>query len=175
MRSSRASPTIARWLRRSLEALETGLNLLSATILFFLMFYVTAEVTMRYLFNSPLPGHLETAQLLIAPAVFLALSWVQARRGHVGMDLLHARLPPRGRALVDCLTLSIAPITFLAITWFSWTSTWTAWEVGDVTPTANLSTWWSKAAVPVGAALLCVRLLMQLAENLASLISTRSA
>lgn len=162
---------MARRLRRSLEALETGLNLLSATILFFLMFYVTAEVTMRYLFNSPLPGHLEAAQLLIAPAVFLALSWVQARQGHVGMDLLHERLPPRGRALVDCITLSIALITFLAITWFSWESTWSAWEVGDVTPTANLSTWWSKLAVPLGAALLCIRLLMQLVESVASVVT----
>jgi C4-dicarboxylate transporter, DctQ subunit len=144
-------------------------------ILFSLMFYVTAEVTMRYLFNSPLPGHLEAAQLLIAPAVFLSLSWVQARKGHVGMDLLHQWLPPRKRALVDCVTLSIALITFVAITWLSWESTWSAWEVGDVTPTANLSTWWSKLAVPVGAALLCVRLLMQLAENLASLVWTRRA
>ncbi|MGH7277401.1 MAG: TRAP transporter small permease, partial [Candidatus Rokuibacteriota bacterium] len=55
--------------QRSLEALETGLNLLSATLLFLLMFYVTAEVAMRYLFNAPLPGHLEATQLLIAPAV----------------------------------------------------------------------------------------------------------
>jgi TRAP-type C4-dicarboxylate transport system permease small subunit len=91
------------------------------------------------------------------------------------MDLLHQWLPPRKRALVDCVTLSIALITFVAITWLSWESTWSAWEVGDVTPTANLSTWWSKLAVPVGAALLCVRLLMQLAENLASLVWTRRA
>lgn len=156
---------MGRRARRSLEMLETALNLASATLLFFLMFYVTAEVAMRYLFNAPLPGHLEATQLLIAPAVFLALSWVQARRGHVGMDLLHARLPPRGRAFLDCVTLSLALLTFLTITWFSWESTLSAWEVDDVTPTANLRTWWSKAAVPLGSALLCVRLGMQLLEN----------
>jgi TRAP-type C4-dicarboxylate transport system permease small subunit len=161
--------------RRSLEALETGLTLLSAAILFSLMFYVTGEVTMRYLFNSPLPGHLEATQLFIAPAVFLALSWVQARRGHVGMDLLHARLPPRGRALVDCFTLSVALLTFLAITWFSWESTRSAWEIDDITPTANLRTWWSKLAVPAGAALLCVRLLMQLVESLVAVARPRRA
>lgn len=159
--------------RRGLEALETGLNLLSATILFLLMFYVTAEVAMRYLFNRPLPGHLEATQLLIAPAVFLALSWVQARRGHVGMDLLHEKLPPRGQALVDCLTLAVALLTFLVIVWFSSQSAWDAWQIGDVTPTANLTTWWSKAAVPLGAALLCVRLLMQLVENAGFLVARR--
>lgn len=152
-------------MRRGLEILEAGLNLLSGSLLFFLMFYVTAEVAMRYLFNAPLPGHLEATQLLIAPAVFLALSWVQARRGHVGMDLLHTRLPLRGRALVDCATLSLALLTFLTITWFSLESTLEAWEVDDVTPTANLRTWWSKAAVPLGSSLLCVRLAMQLVES----------
>jgi TRAP-type C4-dicarboxylate transport system permease small subunit len=166
---------MGRLARRGLEAVETGLNLLSAAMLFFLMFYVTAEVAMRYLFNAPLPGHLEATQLLIAPAVFLALSWVQARRGHVGMDLLHERLRPRGRAVVDCITLSLALATFLTIVWFSWASTWSAWEIDDVTPTANLRTWWSKAAVPLGAGLLCVRLLMQLVESVATAVSPRRA
>jgi TRAP-type C4-dicarboxylate transport system permease small subunit len=161
--------------RRALERLETALTLLSAIILFGLMFYVTAEVLMRYLFNHPLPGHLELTQLLIAPAVFLALSWVQAHRGHVGLDLLHEKLSPRGRAAADCLTLALALVTFLVITWFSAQSTWTAWEVRDVTPTANITTWWSRSAVSLGSALLCIRLGMQLVESLDILSGRRSA
>jgi len=164
---------MAGHLRRGLEAVETVLNLLSAVTLFLLMFYVTAEVGMRYLFNRPLPGHLEATQLMIAPAVFLALSWVQARRGHVGMDLLYARLSPLGQAAADCVTQAVALVTFATITWFSWLSTLDAWQVGDVTPTANLSTWWSKAAVPLGAGLLCIRLLMQLGASLAALVRGR--
>jgi TRAP-type C4-dicarboxylate transport system permease small subunit len=139
-------------------------------ILFFLMFYVTVEVAMRYLFNAPLAGHLEASQLLIAPAVFLALSWVQARRGHVGMDLLHARLSPRARAAVDIATGTVALVAFAVLGWFSWLSTQLAWQMEDVTPTAYLPTWWSKLAVPVGVALLCVRLAMQLADNVATLL-----
>jgi TRAP-type C4-dicarboxylate transport system permease small subunit len=164
---------VSTLLRRAFERLETALTLLSSAILFGLMFYVTAEVLMRYVLNRPLPGHLELTQLLIAPAVFLALSWVQAQRGHVGMDLLHERLSPRGRAMADCVTLTLALGTFVVITWFSASSTWTAWEVGDVTPTSNITTWWSRAAVAVGSALLCVRLLMQLVENLGTLLRPR--
>jgi TRAP-type C4-dicarboxylate transport system permease small subunit len=165
---------MAGYARRGLEALETVLNLLSAVTLFLLMFYVTAEVGMRYLFNRPLPGHLEATQLMIAPAVFLALSWVQARRGHVGMDLLYVRLSPLGQAAADCVTQAVALVTFATITWFSWLSTLDAWQVGDVTPTANLSTWWSKGAVPLGAGLLCIRLLMQLGASLAALVRGRT-
>ena len=156
-------------LHRILAPVETALNLCSAVILFLLMFYVTAEVLMRYLFNRPLAGHLEATQLMIAPAVFLALSYVQARGGHVGMDILRDRLPERGRLLVDTFTLSVALVAFTVIAWFSGLAAWMAWDMGDVTPTAYLPTWWSKAAVPVGSALLCLRLLMQLAETVRAL------
>ena len=152
-------------LARALGRLETALNLLASTILFGLMFYVTAEVVMRYLFNRPLPGHLELTQLFIAPAVFLALSYVQEYRGHVGMDLLVERLSRRPRAAVDTFVLLVALATFIVITWFSWTAAWEAWQMGDVTPTAYLPTWWSKMAVPVGSALLCVRLALQIVQS----------
>lgn len=151
-------------LSRGLGVVETTLNLLASTMLFLLMFYVTAEVAMRYLFNRPLAGHLELTQLFIAPAVFLALSYVQNHRGHVGLDLLHDHLPPRGRHAVDAITLAVALVAFAIITYFSWLSASMAWEMGDVTPTAYLQTWWSKMAVPVGCALLCVRLALQLVE-----------
>lgn len=161
-------------LTKALAVGETGLNLLSALILFFLMFYVTAEVAMRYLFGRPLPGHLEASQLLIAPAVFLALAYVQARRGHVGMDILRDRLRGRTRRAVDCFTDAIALATFAIITWFSLGNVLLSLEVGDVTPTAYIPTWWSKLAVPVGSALLCVRLMMQIGENLVALLTPAS-
>lgn len=149
-------------LDRVLTGLETVLNLVSSTVLFLLMFYVTAEVFMRYLFNHPLPGHLELTQLLIAPSVFLALSYVQNHRGHVGMDMLRDRLSERARHVVDAITLAVALVAFGILTYFSWVEARTAWEMGDVTPTAYIPTWWSKMAVPVGCALLSVRILFQL-------------
>jgi TRAP-type C4-dicarboxylate transport system permease small subunit len=164
-----------RVLVRGLERLETALNLLSALILFVLVFYVTAEVAMRYLFNRPLPGHLEMTQLMIAPAVFLALSYVQARRGHVGLDLLHEHLSPRAGWAVETLWLGIALATFTVIAGFSGWAAWMAWQMGDVTPTAYLPTWWSKMAVPAGSALLCLRLLLQMVQNVQKLAGRPAA
>src|SRR5688500_20299470 len=100
---------------------------MATTILFGIMYYVTTEVVMRYLFNRPLPGHLELTQLFIAPAVFLALSYVQEYRGHVGMDLLVERLSRRRRAADDAFVLLVALAAFVGITWFSWTAAWLSW------------------------------------------------
>lgn len=154
---------------RGLGRLETGLNFLSASILFGLMFYVVAEVGMRYLFNRPLPGHLELSEMLVAPAAFLALSYVQARRGHVGVDILRDRLPAGVRGVVDSITIVLALVTFAIIVWVSGANAWLAFTIGDVTPTAHITTWWSKAAVPLGSALLCARLAAQLLETVAGL------
>ncbi|MCW5633482.1 MAG: TRAP transporter small permease [Rubrivivax sp.] len=162
-------------LRKAHAALETGLTLASSGILFLLMLYVTAEVAMRYLFGSPLRGHLETTQLLIAPAALLALAWLQARRGHVGMDLVVERLSHRARAAADCIALTLALATFAVIAWFSADATWLAWDIGDSTPTAQLPTWWSKAAVPLGFGLLCLRLALQLVASLGVLFGRRPA
>lgn len=157
---------------RGLGAVETGLNLLSVTVLFLLMFYVVAEVTMRSLFNSPLPGHLEASQLLIVTAIFLAAAYTQARRGHVGVDLLVRRMPERPRRMLEVLTLSLALVAFAIITWFSWIITRYSFEMGDVTPTAYIPTWWSKAAVPLGGFFLCLRFLVQIGENLRFLFAS---
>ncbi|NJM28169.1 MAG: TRAP transporter small permease subunit, partial [Pseudanabaena sp. RU_4_16] len=63
------------------------------------MMFVSAEVLMRYGFNSPIPGHLELSELLMPIIVFLALSYTQATHGHVGMDFLldALALPERWR------------------------------------------------------------------------------
>lgn len=154
---------------RALDRLETGLNYLSASILFGLMFYVVAEVGMRYLFNHPLPGHLELSEMLVAPAAFLALSYVQARHGHVGVDIVRDHLSARARGVLDAVTVILALVTFAIIAWVSGANTWLAFTVGDVTPTAHVTTWWSKAAVPVGSVLLCARLVVQLVEIVTAL------
>ena len=61
------------------------------------MLFVGAEVMMRYVFNSPIPGHLEVSELLMPIIVFLGLSYTQATHGHVGMDLVLDSLPPRAQ------------------------------------------------------------------------------
>lgn len=154
---------------RGLALVESGLNLLSTAILFLLLLYVNAEVVMRLAFNSPLPGHLEMSQLLIAAAVFLGLSYAQARRSHVGMDILINRLSAGPALVVDTITLALSCVAIAVIVWYSWEGALHALEIGDVTPTAGLPTWWSKIAVPIGGAVLCLRFIVQIIENIGRL------
>jgi TRAP-type C4-dicarboxylate transport system permease small subunit len=164
---------MASTFQRGLEFVESALNLLSTAILFFLLLYVNAEVVMRFVFNNPLPGHLELSQLLIAAAVFLGLAYAQARRSHVGIDILIKALPPGPALVVDTITLALSLAAVAVVVWYSWDSALHALAINDITPTAELPTWWSKIALPIGGAVLCVRFLVQMIENLTRLATGR--
>lgn len=149
----------AEFLQRRMESLLTHL---SAAIILFLMAYVLAEVLMRYAFNSPLPGHLEGAELLLPMIVFLAVSYTQARNGHVGMSLIVDLLPDRARLLTDIVTLILSVLTCAVLAYFGAKQAYFSWQIDDVTMTPPYwSIWPSAAIVPVGYFLLSVRMSLQ--------------
>ena len=75
------------------------------------MLFICAEVVMRYLFNSPIPGHLEGSELFVPIIVFFAISYTQSQNGHVGMTLVVESLPPRVRLRVEISTLLMSVMT----------------------------------------------------------------
>ena len=92
-----ATTVVATVLSPVIRIVETVLLSGAILIIVFVMFFVGAEVIMRYAFNAPIAGHLEGSELLLPVIVFLAISYTQATRGHVGMDLLLDMLAPRAR------------------------------------------------------------------------------
>ena len=88
---------VAGLVGRALRVVEYVLLIGSILVILFVMFFVGAEVLMRYAFDTPIPGHLELSELMAPIIVFLALSYTQATHGHVGMDLVLDSLPPGGR------------------------------------------------------------------------------
>src|SRR3954469_17686228 len=70
---------------------------------------LTYSVFSRYLFKSATDWQDEVAVFCIVGAVFLAGAWVQAQRGHIGIEAVASILPAsinRVRTVVvDCMTL----------------------------------------------------------------------
>jgi TRAP-type C4-dicarboxylate transport system permease small subunit len=144
------------------RGLERVLLVGSILVILFAMFFVGAEVLMRYAFNAPLPGHLEGAELLMPIIVFLAISYTQATHGHVGMDLALDMLAPGVRrwALIGTLIVSILVCAILA--YFSFKSAYQLWLYDDVTMSPPyFKTWPSAAAIPLGYGLISVRMYIQ--------------
>src|SRR5262245_19431108 len=133
---------------------------------------LTYSVFSRYFFRAATDWQDEVAVFCIVGAVFLCGAWVQAQRGHVGIEAIVSILPPRAnrirKILVDMMSLAFC--AFFA--WKSWTLFHEAWGDKITTP----STFPPPLTIPyglmaVGMTLLVVQLLLQ---SVLALVDSRS-
>jgi TRAP-type C4-dicarboxylate transport system permease small subunit len=157
-----ATTLVAGLVGRALRTIEYVLLGGSVLAVLFVMFFVAAEVLMRYAFSKPIPGHLEGSELLGPIIVFLALSYTQATRGHVGMDLVLDSLAPGIRRYAEMATLLISVFICSVLALFSFRNAYQLWLFDDVTMSPPyFKTWPSAAAIPLGYALVSVRMYIQ--------------
>ena len=159
---------IGQHIEQILRQTELLLTYLSAVIILLLMVYVLLEVLMRYAFNSPLPGHLEGAELLLPMIVFFAISYTQARNGHVGMSLVVEALPIRLQRFINIFTLGLSILTCAVLAYFGAKQAYFAYEINDVTMTPPYWPIWPSASiVPLGYGLLALRMSLQILQQIA--------
>lgn len=138
--------------------IEDWLNLASVFIIMFFMFFASAEIIGRYVFNHPIHGHLEIVELIMAGVVFFGVAYTERTGGHVRMELFVTKVL-RGRSyhLAEFITTAAALLTFIFILYYTTKSSWDALQFGDTTPDAYIPTWPSKFAIPIGSLFLCIR------------------
>jgi len=147
---------------RALRVVEYVLLAGAVFVVLFVMFFVGAEVLMRYAFNSPIPGHLEGSELLAPIIVFLALSYTQATHGNVGMDLVLDALRPAARRYAEMATLLVSVFICAVLALFSFRNAYQLWLFDDVTMSPPyFRTWPAAAAIPLGYALVSIRMYIQ--------------
>ena len=157
-----ATTAAAAAVGRALHVLVHVLLAGSVVVILFVMGFVGAEVLMRYVFNAPIPGHLEGSELLMPMIVFLALSYTQATHGHVGMDLLLDALPSGARRFARSGTLLVSIFVCAILAYFSFKHTYQLWLYDDVTMTPPyFPTWPPAAAIPLGYGLIAFRMYLQ--------------
>ncbi len=146
---------------------ENFLTYGSVILILCVMFWVVAEVIGRYVFNSPLPGHLEGAELLLPMIVFFGVSYVQARDGHVGMTFVVDALPKKVRRVTDIVSLIVSALTCAALAYFSSKNAWLAFDYEDVTMSPPYwPVWPSAAVIPLGYGMIAIRMALQVLQKL---------
>ena len=118
----------------------------------------------RALFHSANYWQDEAAVFLLVGATFLTSAYVQAQRGHIGIEAFVGLLSPTVNR-VRLWLVDVASFLFCAFfTWKSWTLAHEAWVDGQV----SNSMWSPPLAIPyglmaAGMTLLCLQILLQLA------------
>jgi TRAP-type C4-dicarboxylate transport system permease small subunit len=155
-------------LERTVAAINQVTLILGMTALVVASLVLTYSVFSRYLFKSATDWQDEVAVFCIVGAVFLCGAWVQAQRGHVGIEAIASVLPQRINRVrvivVDVLTLAFCGF----FSWKSWTLFHEAW-IDNMTTSSTFS---PPLTIPyglmaTGMTLLVVQLLLQVAAHFA--------
>lgn len=114
----------------------------------------------------------------VARYAFIYVSWIGAsaaikERAHIRIDVILPLVSERTRAVIiiigDLITLALAVIAF----WWSLESVLVSVKFGSVTHGLRISLAWFLAAVPIGFAMMFVRLIQSIIRDVADLRAGR--
>jgi len=161
-----------RFIEGNMRHIEDWLNLASVFIIMFLMFFATTEIVGRYILNSPVPGHVEIVELIMAGVVFFGIAYTERVGGHVRMELFVTRVL-KGRAyhIAEAITAALSLFVYIFILIYTFKATLFAFQMGDNTAYLYWPTWPSKLAIPLGSFFLCIRFLIEIIQHIAQAVS----
>ncbi len=147
---------------RGLALCNSVIVVLAAVALVAACVILSDSVLGRALFHSPNYWQDEAAVFLLVGTVFMSSAYVQAGRGHIGIEAFVGLLSPTVNRIRLWL-VDVASLLFCAFfAWKSWTRAHDAWVDGEV----SNSMWSPPLSIPyglmaIGMTLLCVQILLQ--------------
>jgi TRAP-type C4-dicarboxylate transport system permease small subunit len=90
---------------------------ISALGLFAMMMVTVADVVGRYAFNRPIRGAYELVGFLLAVAGSWGIAYCQVKKGHIRVDFLLQRFPPKMRAILTSFAYFLGLGAFSLLTW----------------------------------------------------------
>lgn len=105
---------------------------------------------------------------------FIYLAWIGAavavkERGHIRIDVIVHYLGPRAKALIYILGDIVMFLVAVIAVYWSWEAVHVSWKFGSVSHGLRVSMVWFLMAVPVGFALMILRLIQSFLRDLRSL------
>lgn len=93
------------------------LSMVASLVLAGVTCLVFLSVTLRYLFNSPLPDTADLSRLGLGIAMMSGIALANAYGSHITMDTLWLGLGNRGRYLMDLVAQSITLVVMIVLAW----------------------------------------------------------
>jgi TRAP-type C4-dicarboxylate transport system permease small subunit len=161
---------------KTLKAIEQAAVLVAVGFMVAIMMVVTGDVVMRYLFHSPFSWAYDLIALYMMAGVFyFVLSDAHREKMHVGIDILQCRMGTRFRHLADLLTALISLTLFSLIAYVGAESARESFANDEVMAgSIPWPMWLSAIIVPIGSALLALRLVLQSIRHLLGLTTGRA-
>ena len=102
------------------------------------MGFVCTNVIGRGFFGRPLKGTVDIVSLLGALIIAGAIAYTQVLKGHIRIDLLVGRLPPRIQHIIDGVVNFIGFALFAIISWQTVLFAKATFEIGELSEVLKL-------------------------------------
>ena len=158
-------PATPRWLlplARALVVVNRGVMVLGMIALLAAALILTSSVVTRYFLHASTDWQDEASVFCLVGATFLCSAFVQAIRGHVGIEAVSSLLPESVNR-VRILLVDVGCLVFCVFfTWKSCTLLHEAWAEGQTTSSSWAPPLWIPySLMSAGMILLCVQLAVQ--------------
>jgi TRAP-type C4-dicarboxylate transport system permease small subunit len=154
---------------RYISSLSRALNLVGAGVLMIMMVLTVVNVLVRPVFRSIL-GVPEMVSYGFVVVVCFGLAYTAVMRGHVSVELVVSRFPPRVQAVIESIIYLLSIGVFAVIAWQSAVHGWEQWLVGEYAPVLKFPIMPFRYILVFGVAVLCLALLLNLFKSMAQVV-----
>lgn len=126
--------------------------IIAGLFLLAMMIHVTADVTMKYLLNRPIPGTLEiVSAYYMVGGVFFPLAAVELLRQAIVVDVAYQFMPRGMKAFCMLVALIAAAFVYFMLSWTGFGDAMRSLSIREVMMgTVLVSVWPSRFILPIG-------------------------
>ena len=171
---SASRPSLLKKFVEAIDWISKIAGYIGAPLPFICAFIIVYEIVMRTWFERPTPWVAETTAMLCAACYFLGGAWNVKIDGHIRVDILYSKFPPRVRAGVSCLNFGFFALYIGFMLRVIWPYMKQSIELNESTYTFwNPIIWPLKIVLFVGFALVMLQGLANFCRDLHHLITGR--
>ncbi len=155
-------------IERVLLQLSRRAGNIGSAVLIAMVLLTSLDVTLRRVFNSPLPFSFELIDVALVVVVFCSVAYTTSVGRHVSIDVLVARLHPSAQMVITTATDLLSAVLFGLITWRSVVRAMTFLNSGYETGILKIHLYPFSFIVALGCALACLLLLVKVVKSITS-------
>ena len=147
--------------------LMAALNVLGTLWIVAITILITADVTGRAFFNSPIFGVPEIVKISVVGIVWLQMSYTLKINGHLRSHVILDRINPRARELFHSFAYFLGLVIFLLVIYSGWDTMIESWVGGEFEGEApvRVPTYPIRSILLIGALLTAIQFFFLLIES----------
>ncbi|HEX2987788.1 MAG TPA: TRAP transporter small permease [Chloroflexota bacterium] len=156
----------AHWIESWARPFSAGMSTVGAVALLIMMFWVVADVLLRFLFDRPLLGSYEIVEYMMVAFVFMSFAYAQFCKAHISVPVVVERLGPRARAVLDIITGIITLLVTAVMVWGALKQTQDMWAAHMTSAVLFIPKWPFQLITGIGLLAFCVAKLVDVLMDL---------